>query len=121
MTVAPLPGRSPISAGRPSRPHGRLAEWAVGSAAVFGVAFAVSIGTIAIAYAAGVESAVEDNWLGALLVFVAFAGVVGSLAAFAMAIVARIRHERWKLLWLPLCLLPGLIAFVILGEAFLWE
>jgi hypothetical protein len=83
--------------------------------------FAASIGTIVIAYAAGVESAVEDTLLGASLALIALVGVIGSLTAFALAIVALIRHERWMLLWLPLCLLPGIIAFVVLGEALWWE
>ena len=36
------------------------------------------------------------------------AAMIGSLAAFVLAIVARVRHERWALLWLPLLLFPVL-------------
>jgi cytochrome bd-type quinol oxidase subunit 2 len=118
MTVAPTPGH--VSGDRPSRSHGPLAKRAVRFASVCGVAFVASIGTIAILHAVGAESAVEDTLLGALLLIVAFVGLVGSLAAFAMAIDAR-RHERWTLLWLPLLLFPAIIAFVVLGEAFWWE
>lgn len=35
-------------------------------------------------------------------------GVVVSLIAFVMALVARIRHERWEPLWLPLLLGPAI-------------
>ena len=121
MTVAPLPAQGSVSAGRPNRPYGRLARWAVGVATACGVVFVTSIGTVVVAYATGAESAVEDTWLGASLTLLALVGVIGSLTAFAMAIVALIRHERWMLLWLPICLLPGIIAFVVLGEAFWWE
>ena len=37
------------------------------------------------------------------------AGAVLSLAAFVTAVVAKVRHERWALLWLPLLLLPVLL------------
>lgn len=37
------------------------------------------------------------------------AGAVLSLAAFVAAAVAKVRHERWALLWLPLLLLPVLL------------
>jgi len=49
------------------------------------------------------------------------AGDLGALAAFVLAIVAKIRHERWTLLWLPLGVLPAVIVFLVLGEAFWWE
>jgi hypothetical protein len=38
------------------------------------------------------------------------AGAVLSLAAFVTAVVAKVKHERWALLWLPLLLLPVLLA-----------
>jgi heme/copper-type cytochrome/quinol oxidase subunit 4 len=118
MTVAPTPGQ--VSGDRPGRSHGPLAKRAVRFASVCGVAFAASIGTIATLHAVGAESAVEDTLLGAVLLVVAFVGLLGSLAAFAMAIDAR-RHERWTLLWLPLLLFPAIVAFVVLGEALWWE
>jgi hypothetical protein len=89
--------------------------------ALFGAAFAATVAAIAIAYAAGGEGAIEDNWLGVLLATVAAVGLTGSLAAFVLAIIAKVRHERWALLWLPLCLFPALLLFLVLGEAFWWE
>jgi heme/copper-type cytochrome/quinol oxidase subunit 4 len=118
MTVAPTPGH--VSRDRPGRSHGPLAKRAVRFASVCGVAFVASLGTIVTLHAVGAESAVEDTILGASLLIVALAGLLGSLAAFVMAIDAR-RHERWTLLWLPLLLFPAIIAFVVLGEALWWE
>ena len=45
-------------------------------------------------------------------------GLPASLVAFAMAVVARVKHEQWALLWLPLSLFPGLLVIVVLaGDA----
>ena len=90
-------------------------------ASVFGVAFAASIGAVVVMYAAGVQSAIEDTWLGALLSIVAAVGVFGCVAAFVLGIVAKVRHERWALVWLPLCVLPAIVLFLMLGDAFWWE
>ena len=74
-----------------------------------------------LAYAVGGQGAVEDTWLGSLLAVVLLASVAGSAAALVLAAVAKARHERWAWLWLPLGVFPGLLAFVVLGETFLWE
>jgi hypothetical protein len=37
-------------------------------------------------------------------------GMLVSLAAFAVAVVAKVKKERWALLWLPLLLFPALVA-----------
>jgi hypothetical protein len=120
MTVAPVLGRGSASAGS-GEPHGRLARWAVGLSALFGVAIAASITTFGIAYAVGAASATEDNWVGYLVASMALAGFTGSLAAFVLAIIAKIKREAWVLLWLPLSLFPMLFLFLVLGEAFWWE
>ena len=120
MTVAPVPGYVPAPTGH-GHPHGRLARWAVRLSAVFGATVATLIAALVITYAVGVESAVEDTLLGWFLGIMALTGVLGSLAAFLAAIVAKVRHERWTLLWLPLCVFPALLAFLVLGEAFWWE
>ena len=86
------------------------------------VAIATSITTFAIAYAVGGASATEDNWVGYLVASMALGpGLLGSLAAFVLAIVVKVKHERWTLLWLPLCAFPAFLAFLVLGEAFWWE
>ena len=112
----------PVSAGTgPRQPGGRLARWAVGLSLVSGATIAAAIATFGIAYAAGGSSKVEDNWVAYLVTSLALAGLVCSLAAFALAVVAKVRQERWAVLWLPLSLLPAAVLFVVLGELFWWE
>ena len=120
MVVAPAPRPVRVPSGQ-GHAHSRLARWAVGLSAGFGIAFASSIAIVASAYAVGSDGAVEDTWPGIVLATVALVGVLGSLAACVLAIVARIRRERWALLWLPLSLFPALFLFVMLGEVFWWE
>ena len=89
--------------------------------AVSGGAIAASLAAVGIAYAIGAESAVEDTLLGWVLMSMAVMGFLGSLGAFLAAIVAKVKHEPWALLWLPLSAFPTLLAFLVLGEAFWWE
>ena len=111
---------APISLG-PAHAHSDLARWAVGLAAAAVVAFAVTFAMFAVAYAIGGSGATEDNWVGFLGMVSLFGGLLASLAALALALVARVKHERWALLWLPLSVFPALLAFLLLGEAFWWE
>ena len=120
MTVEPVLGHVPVSTGS-ADPHSRLARWAVGLSTVFVVAVVATIMTFAVGYAVGGQSAIEDNWVAVLGLTMAFVGVLASLAAFVLAIVAKIRRERWTLLWAPLCAFPAFVAFLVLGEAFWWE
>jgi hypothetical protein len=120
MTAVPVPGDVPRSTG-PAQLRGRLARWAVGLCLVSGVTFAISSAAIAIPYAVGEGSAVEDNWLAYALGLTAFAGLLGSLTAFVLAVVARLGPERGRLLWLPLGVFPAITLFLVLGEAFWWE
>ena len=120
MTVAPAPDHAPMSVG-PAHAHSRLARWAVGFAAAVAVAIATSLAIFAVAYAIGGSGATEDNWVGFLGAVSLLGGLLVSLAAFALAIVAKIKRERWALLWLPLSVFPALLAFLVLGEAFWWE
>ena len=118
MTVAP--GPAPTSVG-PAHPHGHLARWAVRLAAAGAAAIAAACTTFAVAYAIGGSGATEDNWVGLLIMTLLFAGLLASLGGFALAVAAKVKHERWALLWLPLSVFPAAVAFLMLGEAFWWE
>ncbi len=120
MIVAPVPGHAPTSVG-PAHAHSRLARWAVGLAAAAAVAIATLFAMFAVAYAIGGSGATEDNWVGFLGAVLLLGGLLASLAAFALAVVAKVKRERWALLWLPLSVFPALLAFLVLGEAFWWE
>jgi hypothetical protein len=83
------------------------------------VALAATV--FAVAYAVGGVEATEDNWVGMLAVVGILGGLAVSLVAFALAVLARIHHERRRLMWLPLSVFPALFGFVLLGELFWWE
>lgn len=120
MTVGPASGHSSFSAG-PAHAHTELARWAVGLAEVAAGILAVGFAVFGIAYAVGGADATADNWVGILTVAALATGLMSSLLAFALAGVAKVRHDRWSLLWLPLTVFPALVAFLALGEAFWWE
>ena len=120
MAVAPVPGHAPISVG-PAAAHSRLVRWAVGLEAEVAVAIATALVVFALSYAIGGSGATEDNWVGFLGMVSLLGGLLASLAALALAVVAKVKHERWTLLWLPLSVFPALLAFLLLGEAFWWE
>lgn len=113
-------GHGPVPTGSADA-HSRLARWAVGLSAVFVLAVAATIMTFTVGYAVGGQSAIEDNWVAVLGLTMALVGLLDSLAAFVLAIVAKIRRERWTLLWAPLSAFPAFVAFLVLGEAFWWE
>jgi hypothetical protein len=120
MTAHPVSSPASVPAGR-DRAHSSLARWAVGITAAVAVVILVSAAIFAVAYAVGGPGATEDNWVGLLSVVSLLGGLVASLVAFALALTAKIKQEQWALLWLPLLLLPALLAFLVLGELFLWE
>ena len=120
MRVAHVPGDARHSMG-PASAHSRLGRWGVGLAAAVVVAIAMSFVIFAVAYAIGGSGATEDNWVGFLGMVSLLGGLLASLAAFALAVVGKVKHERWGLVWLPLSMFPALIAFLLLGEAFWWE
>jgi uncharacterized Tic20 family protein len=120
MRIAHVPGNARHSMG-PAPAHSRLGRPAVGLAAAVAVAIAMSFLIFAVAYAIGGSGATEDNWVGFLGVVSLLGGLLASLAAFTLAVVAKVKHERWALLWLPLSVFPALLAFLVLGEAFWWE
>lgn len=69
----------------------------------------------------GGADATSDNWVGVLIGVGLFTGLLAALGGFALATAAKVKHEPWPLLWLPLSMLPAVLAFFVLGEAFWWE
>lgn len=120
MTVDPAPGRIRVWVGvANARSH--LAQWAVALATFVAVLLLLSGAIFAIAYARGGSSTISDNWVGFLGAVSVLGGLLLSLLTFVLAITAKIRHEHWGWLWLPLLLFPALLAFVVLGEMLWWE
>lgn len=105
----------------PAATPGRLARWAIGFGGAAIALTALAIGTYAVGYAVGGEDAVSDTWVGMLSAGSYFGAVGMSLAAFVLGVTAKVKHDHSPLLWLPLAVLPALVAFVVLGEAFWWE
>lgn len=97
--------------------HSALARWAVGLAAGVAGLVAVSYAVFGAMYAIGGWDAIEDTWVGYLGVWSLLGGMVVSLVAFVLAIVAVVKHEQWTLLRLPLAVFPVLFAIVMIGEA----
>ena len=99
----------------------RLARWAAGLAAAVVVVVVVSYTIFAVAYALGGSDAISDTWVGFLGAVALVGGLSVSLVAFGMAVFAKVRHGRWKFLWLPLSVFPVLFALALLAEVFLIE
>lgn len=96
----------------------KLAFW---MAVVILAVVVLAAGIFAIAHAVGGADATSDNWVGVTTVFGVVGGLLSSIGAFALGLLAWRRHERTPLLWLPLLLFPALLTFLVLGEAFWWE
>jgi hypothetical protein len=112
VTVAPARGRAPLSDG-PPRAHGRAARWSVWLSGVF--AAAVAVISLELAFAGDTE------WAGALATTMVLGGLAAVFCACALSIIAWVRGDHWRLLWVPLVLFPAVVAFLVLGEAFWWE
>jgi hypothetical protein len=119
MTVQPSDGR--IETTRQVGGASRLAHWAVVIGAVVAAALLVSVAIFAVAYLAGGWTAIDDTWVGLVMVIALLGGLLASLVAFVGALAAVIRHERWAALWLPLLLFPAILSFLVVGELFWWE
>lgn len=98
----------------------RPARWAVTIAGGVAAAIVMSFATFAVGYAVGGWGAIDDTWYG-LIVVSLLGELAASLVAFVLAVVAKVKHERWRLLWLPLTLFPAILAFLVLGELLWWE
>lgn len=120
MTVGPAHHGVPTPAGL-TRSHERLGSWSVTLAALVALVVPAAYAVFGVALAVGGEDAVSDTWVGYLAGIALIAGLVVSLAAFAMAVVVKVRHESRRLLWLPLTVFPVLLATVVLVEAFWME
>ncbi|KRE95076.1 hypothetical protein ASG76_05140 [Nocardioides sp. Soil774] len=73
------------------------------------------------AWLVGGQDAVSDNWVGVTVVVALFAGLAGTFTALFTAVVAMVRHEPWRHLWLPLAAFPAVVLVVALLEAFVFE
>ena len=73
------------------------------------------------AWAIGGDDAVSDNWVGVTVVVALFTGLVGTFAAFLMALYEGWRSRAWSRLWLPLAAFPAVVLAVGLLEAFVFE
>ena len=99
----------------------RLTSWAVGIAAVVLALDVLSGAIFAVAYAREGSAGISDNWVGFLGAVALLGGLLVSPFAFVMAITAKIKHEKWAWLWLPLFLFPALLAFVVVGDVIWWQ
>lgn len=115
MTGNPVSGQTRVHRGS------GVARCAVGVASAV-AAVDTLIGIIFIvAFASGGSDAISDNWIGFLGGVALIGGLIASLFAFALAVTAKIKHDQWTRLWLPLIVFPALLAFVVLGEILWWE
>jgi hypothetical protein len=101
MTVVPISGHT-------KRHHRRLDWAAVGTATLALVMVAAALITLAgVGFNADDEA--FDNWKGVVVGVGLFGGVLVSIGACALAVVATVMHERWAWLWFPLLFGPAFI------------
>ena len=98
-----------------------VARVAVGLAVFVVVVIVVAYAIFFVALAIGGDDAISDTWVGYQAGFSLLGGLVVSLVALVLAIVAKVRHERSKLLWLPLSVFPTLLVLVVLAEVLSWS
>ena len=120
MTAHPLRGKGSDHGASTPAPTD-LARWAVGLAAVAMTVVLVSYAVVGVAYAIGGAPAIEDNGVGLLGAVSLAVGLALSSFAFALAVAAKVKHQRWARLWLPLSVLLTLVALVLFAELFWLE
>lgn len=120
MTMDPVSDRNRVQESD-TPTHSQLARWSVGISTAVTIVIALSGVILSVAYAIGGSDAISDNWVGLLGAVALLGGLLASLAAFVLAITAKVRHEQWVKLWLPLLIFPVLLAFIVLGEVLWWE
>lgn len=101
MTVAPVSGHTGTG-------HPRLAWLAVGTAAVGAVMVATGLTTLGLVGFSADDEAF-DNWKGTVVGVGLFGGTLVALAASVLAVVEKIRHDHWALLWFPLLFGPAVV------------
>ncbi|HET9649237.1 MAG TPA: hypothetical protein VFP34_13555 [Microlunatus sp.] len=119
MTVRPSTDTS-----KPSPRSGsasRRARWSTWIAAAVAGALVLAFAIFGIAFLVSGWAAINDTWVGILIVAALLGGLLVSLIAFVLALSVVIAHERWAPLWLPLLLFPAILTFLIVGELFWWE
>jgi len=96
-----------------------VGRWAVGLAeavvAVVAASYTVFFATVA------TGGSVDDTWVGSLGGLAFIGGMLVSFVAFVLAVFAKVKRERWGLLWLPLSVFPALLAIVVIAEAFFMD
>lgn len=97
----------------------RLAQWAVGIASA-ATGLVITDVVVLGAYML-FQGRIDDTWVGTIGVLVLFAGLLAAFAAFSLGIAARIKHDHWMGLRLPMSLFAILAVALVLGELFWWE
>ena len=117
MTTGGFLHQAPASTAGPPA----LARWAVRLATGVVAVDVVAYSIFGVAYAVNGDAGISDNWVGMLGALALLGGLAVSLVAFLMAVAARVRHARHRLLWLPLAVFPVLLAGTVLLELFVLE
>jgi hypothetical protein len=99
----------------------KLARWAVGLGSLVAVIVSLAYAVVLIALAVGGTEAIEDNFVGYLGGISLLGGLLVALVAFVLGVVAKVRHESWSLLWIPLLVFPVLFGLTSLAELFWLE
>lgn len=117
MSASHVPPMVPATARSDGGPSG-LGRWAVVLAVIVVTVVTVAYTIFGVAFAVGGDDAISDTWVGYLAGISLLGGLAASLASFLMALVARLRGARQRLLWLPLTVFPALATIVLLAELF---
>ena len=101
--------------------HTQMARWAVGLAQLtIGVLVAVGV-LLGIAGLVGGADVVDDTQVGAWGAAGVYLALVSAAIAWLLAVTARLTHEAWTWLWLPLATLPTVAVLLLLGELLIRE
>ena len=93
------------------------AKWAVGLAGIV----AVVVAGLAVAYVLEGTDVTDNPWVSFFAAVLLVIGLLIAMPAFGMAVTAKVQHETWAALWLPLLVFPALVVFVVYGQSHLWN